>query len=610
MNGVKIFVAMVVGAALAFGSIFVASTFFGTGPGVVNTPTAYVDTYAGDPESEALLVASEDRRLVEVRAIANAAEWTGASANKPYLLETGILYTLVLTARSSPYTVDDLLRMSPNAFVRQPDGAYVLSENIVVEEGAELSVTEPGLELRLASTAESFVSIVTIGGSLTIAGSADRPVSVSSWDPNNGRVDSDTTDGRSYIHVVGGHAELLNARFSDLGFWSGVTGGVALTGTELAEAPGADDPLEMAGNPVVYGNELIPTGDEVGVVSIAPDLSGYSYVTARIDNVTFADDAFGLFITSADGVTVSNSQVTGSLVDGLVLHRDVRNTVVKDTTVSGSGRDGFSLRRATTGVVFDRVTATGNGRNGISLDGSALASGPNATGTTITIYGNNVVQNSTSSNNARYGIEVLGGDNTTLTGNTLDNNETGIVVSSGASSVLVENNRISGEGAQGISVRNADVDAIVRGNSISDAETGIYVRDAGGVFDDNRVKGATNHAITLIGATGESVISNNIVAGIGLSAFDIGRTDGAELDGNDSDNWISTTPLDVALRQLLQPLTILWLSLGVLVLFTAVSGVGRRPGAIIDPYASHAPLSTFTRGIVVPEREISDGVGA
>ncbi len=129
------------------------------------------DPYPGDPALESLLVAAEERRLIEVRAISNAAGWTNLNQGRPYRLVTGNTYTLVLIRRESAYTLDDLLDFAPSTFVRQPDGSYLLSENIVVEQGAtlRLSSTE-GLVLRLASTSDAFVSIVTIGGAIGVRG--------------------------------------------------------------------------------------------------------------------------------------------------------------------------------------------------------------------------------------------------------------------------------------------------------------------------------------------------------------------------------------------------------------------------------------------------------
>ena len=127
------------------------------------------DPYPGDPALESLLVAAEDRRLIEVRAISNAAGWTNLNQGRPYRLVTGNTYTLVLIRRDAAYTLDDLLDYAPSTFVRQPDGSYLLSENIVIEQGATLRLaSRNGLVLHLASTPDAFVSIVTIGGALEL----------------------------------------------------------------------------------------------------------------------------------------------------------------------------------------------------------------------------------------------------------------------------------------------------------------------------------------------------------------------------------------------------------------------------------------------------------
>ena len=59
-------------------------------------------------------------------------------------------------------------------------------------------------------------------------------MTIKSWDPASESADLNTTDGRSYVRVIGGSAEFTHVVFADLGFWSGRTGGVALTGTESA----------------------------------------------------------------------------------------------------------------------------------------------------------------------------------------------------------------------------------------------------------------------------------------------------------------------------------------------------------------------------------------
>ncbi len=176
----------------------------------------------------------------------------------------------------------------------------------------------------------------------------------------------------------------------------------------LSEDADQNRVVDEESGPQIFGTELYPAGG-AELLDLEPDLGAYSYVSADLDDVDSRDNAFGLFITSADGVDIRNSTFENNLVDGLVLHRGVTNTVVHNTTASHNAVDGISVTRAATGVVLDRITAEQNGRNGITLEGGPLADGPSATGTPTGSYGNNQVSDSVASGNGRYGIEVVGG---------------------------------------------------------------------------------------------------------------------------------------------------------------------------------------------------------
>ena len=572
-----------------------------------------VASYGGDPEAEALVSATEDRRLIEVRAIANAADWSGVAHYKPYRLATGTLYTLVLVEREAPYTLKDLEELAPRTFRREPDGSWLLSENIVVEDGATLDLSDDdGLTLHLQSNSEAFASIVTLGGSLVVAGTYDEPTRISSWDPDAGAVDTDTSDGRAYVRVVGGHAELSKAFFTDLGFWSGMTGGVSMTGTDIPDkgtdtlarkgtnASASDEAAAAAAaeedaTTEVFGTELLPT-DEASVLDMEPDLSGYSYVSAMVRDVTFEGNAFGLFVTSADGVVVRDSAISDSLVDGMVFHRNVSNSEVENTTSTGNALDGFDVDRASSGIVLDRLTAEDNGHNGITMNGRALAEGPSATGMPTGVYGNNSLSNSKSNDNARYGVEVIGGTDIEVDGNTLSGNQVGIVVGQGADQVSLADNTIEASALQGIALRDAGTGGTISGNTISGGDIGIYLRNAGADITRNTVEDVENHGITLIGATGTSAITDNVLSGRGPSAVDTARTEGAVRADNDVSDWRSTKPLGVVLRSIFQPLTIMWLCLGLVLLVTALTSVGRGRRGFVHPYANLAPLASFTRG--------------
>jgi parallel beta-helix repeat protein len=578
-------------------------------------------TYPGDPKTEALLTAAEQTRLISVRSIVNQADITGASAAGPYRLVTGKTYTLVLPARPSAYTFADLQELEPSTLVRQPDGSYLLGENIVVDAGATLDIeSDTGLVLRLSSTNDAFTSIVTLGGSLGIGGVAGRPVTISSWDSTTGKVDNDTTDGRAYIRVIGGNAKFSYVNFNHLGFWSGVTGGVSLTGTQKADlgtgtttssSTTGGTPIASTGSatsalPKVFGTTLLPaSGAGAGTLSITPDLSGYSYVSALVQNVNVTDDAFGLFVSSAQGVAVSHVNVTRSLVDGIVFHRDVTDSTIENTVSSHNGVDGVILTRATSGVELDTVTAQHNGHNGITIEGGALAQGPNATGVATSTYGNNGVSNSNASDNAHYGIAVVGGTNMRVIGNTASNDVSGVVVSNAATTTSVRNNLIENSSKQGIALRDAGTNTLVQGNTIDGANIGIYARNAGGNIDHNTIQDATTHAIALVGTTGKSTVQKNTVEGTGYSAIDTSRTTNAVIGVNDLHLWRNVKPFNVVLGAIFQPLTIMWIVIALVLIISALAMIGRHRRAVSHPYANMAPLSSFTRGIVSPEEALN-----
>lgn len=565
------------------------------------------DAYPGDPALEAQLVAAEERRLIDVRAISNAAGWTNVNQGRPYRLVTGNTYTLVLIRREAPYTVDDLLEYAPSTFVRQPDGSYVLTENIVVEQGATLRLeSEEGLVLHLASTPDAFVSIVTIGGALLFGGTDDRPMEVSSWDPVSRTADADTADGRAYLRVTGGHAAFTHVEFHDLGFWSGTTGGVSLTGTAAPETLSEDADQNRVSDadagPQVYGTDIYPAGG-AELLDLAPDLGGYSYVSAALDGVESHDNAFGMFITSAVGIDIRDSTFANNLVDGLVLHRGVTNTVVHNTTASHNGVDGVSVTRAATGVILDRLTTENNGRNGIRLEGGPLADGPSATGTATGDYGDNTVSNSLVSGNGRYGIEVVGGENIVIDGNSVSGQQMGIVIADRVTGVTLTDNIVEHATEHAIALRGGVTGATIQGNSVEGGAVGIFLRDASGLVDRNVVAGVGNHAITLIRGTEQSTVSNNIVSGRGPSAIDVARADLDPLvENNDIEGWQGTKPLDVVLRSIFQPLTVMWILLGTAVVVTALTGLRsrRKRAGIRHPYESHRPLDQLTAGVADP----------
>jgi hypothetical protein len=556
--------------------------------------------YPGDPDAEARLVAAEERRLIDIRSTLGSAVATDVVLSRPFRLSTTGIPTIVLVGRGSPYTLEELAQIAPQSVQLQPDGSYLITEHLYVAAGATLKLAaREGMRVRLSSGPDGFATIVTDGGTLDFEGSAEFPVVIESWDGED--VDGITDDGRAYVRVHAGRGEFHNAQFDSLGFWSGVTGGLSLTGAVVPDPVAPVDADDITASESIEeeipGAEALSEVQSLETLALGDDLEADAYTSALVQSVLVQRSAFGVFVTNADRVEIRDSHFDDNLVDGVVFHRDVSNSLVIGTSATGNGQDGFNLARATSSVVFDGLKALSNGRNGITIEGRPLVDGPSATGIPVTVYGDNEVRNSTADDNGRYGIEVVGGERISIVSNQVARNEMGIVVTSGAGAVTIRDNDVVGSANQGIALRDSGTDARVTQNRVVGASIGIFARDAGGSFTDNTIRDVTNHGLALVGATGASVVAGNVVAGSGPSAIDVHRTTGAAVRDNDLGDWKSTKPFWVVVRSVLQPLTVLW-ALIALVIVGSVLFVRRRHGEPRDPYADQAPLSSFTRGVV------------
>ncbi|WP_405526546.1 right-handed parallel beta-helix repeat-containing protein [Streptomyces canus] len=597
-----------VGLPLAAGLLFASATFAQAADGDDKQ-----QVNAADAENETALVAAEDHRLDQVRAVAAVAPLKGGEWKAPYRLDTGSGYTLVLTQRSNAYTVSDLLELAPQTFVRQQDGAYLLTENIYLNAGAKLKLSNPGgLTLRMASSNKGFVSIVSFGGRLTLEGTPQAPLRITSWDDKKNKPDTDVRDGRAYIRAIGGQYSMTYAKVNDLGFWSGRTGGLSLTGTDRPDTGSIEDSTVSPGAKGANGGVVAHPSGSLATPDTRFSVPSLSYVSAEIGHSNITGNAYGLFLSGANGVSISDSMVQGSLEHGVVLHRFVTNAVVERTVSKNNGGDGFVLARATEQVRVSGSTAEGNGGNGFTLSGRPLASGPSASGESISSYGSNSVSDSTATDNGHYGIEIFGGMDVGVQNNRVEGGDMGIVARKDATKVAITGNRLSGQSRQGISVRDGVTAATITGNIVESTETGIYVRDSVGEIRGNTVQDGTNHGITLVGGVAESVITYNVISGVGPSAVDTTRAHGdITVRQNQTFAWHDTSSFWIKFRHYASPMTLLWAFMLLLILFSAALGRrqnrkgrrrgGRRPGT--HPYEDKRPLTNSASVIEVPVRQ-------
>jgi parallel beta-helix repeat protein len=571
---------------------------------------------AADAENETALVAAEDHRLDQVRAVAAVAPLKGGEWKAPYRLDTGDGYTLVLTERSNAYTVSDLLELAPQTFVRQPDGAYLLTENIYLNAGAKLKLSNPGgLTLRMASSNKGFVSIVSFGGRLTLEGTPQAPLRITSWNDKKNKPDKDVRDGRAYIRAIGGQFSMKYAKVGDLGFWSGRTGGLSLTGTDRPDTGNIDDSTVAPGTKAGSGGVVAQPSGSLATPDTRFSVPSLSYVSAEIGHSTLTGNAFGLFLSGANGVSISDSTVRKSLEHGVVLHRFVTNAVVERTVSKENGGDGFVLARATEQVRVSGSTAEGNGGNGFTLSGRPLASGPSASGESISSYGSNSVSDSIATDNGHYGIEIFGGKDVGVQNNRVEGGDMGIVARKDATKVAITGNRLTGQSRQGISVRDGVTAATITGNIVEGTETGIYVRDSVGEIRGNTIQDGTNHGITMVGGVSESVVTYNVISGVGPSAVDTTRAHGdIAVRQNQTFAWHDTSSFWVKFRHYASPMTLLWTFILLLILVSALLGRrqsrrgnrsgGRRLG--VHPYEDKKSVTNSASVVEVPLRQTPD----
>lgn len=615
------------------GATVAAADGSGTSGPVAPAPVLKPSTAA----KESAVLAAEDRRLSQIRSVVSVAPLHGDSWKSPYRLATASGYTLVLTARKAPYTVADLLQLAPQTFVRQADGSYLLLESLYVDNGAKLSLTAPGgLTLRMASNVNGFVSIVTFGGSLSMVGSLQQPLKITSWDARTAKPDTDPTDGRAYIRAIGGQFTMEHVEASDLGFWSGRTGGISLTGTDRPDTGSTQGPApyvsvhgkvarqeSKSAAKLEKGKDVAKSTDDLGTSGVASlpagsiatpssqfDVGGLSYVSATISDSTITGDAYGLFVSSANGVQITGTKISDSLVDGLVLYRFATQVVLEKVVSSRNHGDGFVLARAAQEIRISGSTANQNSGNGFTVNGQPLATGPSASGGPVGSYGNNTIANSTAGNNGHYGVEVLGGMNINIDNNAVIGNTMGIVVRSDSEKVSLVGNVLSAQQREGISIRDGNTGGTVSGNIVTGAETGIYLRDSTAEVTGNTVKGAALHAVTLVGKDTGSRVSDNVLSGVGTSAVSSSRSSGSHVvSGNDTIGWHDTTPLLTRALRLLHPTTLVWIGVFSLIVLAGVKGRTTRrqhtsgsSRALLAglPYQDKTPLPKVIVGELTP----------
>ena len=248
------------------------------------------------------------------------------------------LPTLALAPRHTPYTLAELHALVPAAFSDVPvaPGALLLKAHLEVPVGAALVIDTQTPDVRLPSSPSAFAAIIS-RGTTTVAGTAQTPVRISTWDPQQQAPDGVSTDGRSFVLQIGGRMDVDHGRFEYLGFGTGTSSGVAWRG----DAP------EVAGT--------------------TPD-TGWIKAQGTVTNSLFAHNHFGAYTHQAQGMRWSGNTFSDNVEYGFDPHDFSNDFVVESNTAHHNGKHGFIFSRGCDGNVLRGNTAYANAGHGFMID--------------------------------------------------------------------------------------------------------------------------------------------------------------------------------------------------------------------------------------------------
>lgn len=456
------------------------------GPTDVESPplgSATAEAVSSAEPDPAALVDAEDERLRAMSAVSTSG---GIVAAPEY-------NTVVLGARPSAYTLDDLVSAGAASWL--DDGTIDLTRHIVVRAGAVLNLSLPGQTLRIDSDSDGFVSLVAWGGVLQLTGDSDRPLTLVGWDAEGAAPDSTTADGRAYVQARNGTITAANVAFDSLGFWSGRTGGVAVTATDSGTAAGSFS------HTIHFGLHT------------------------------------GLFLSGVAGITVDEAKIIDAAGSGIAVTNGSRDTVISNTTITRSGASAISMDKRSRNLTVTGCTLTGSQRFGVEADGSALADGPNPEGYGLDHAAGLTITGTSVSGNARGGIRAVAIDAAEYVELSVDEHSTALELLGPADDVRIADGTLTSTGGVALSIADTVTDAVVTGMTLTGTDGAVSVTDADVTLTDNSVRvSGSGHALSIDGASTVSA-SGNHLAGVGAGAIASGPLADVAADGNDESSW-------------------------------------------------------------------------
>ena len=308
-----------------------------------------------------------------------------------------LMPTIVLAPREEPYRLSELRQKLPSAFGSVGD-ALLLRASIEAPTGTHLFIDAAQTpDVRLTSSSKGFVTIISRGGEIDIAGTAGQVLRLTSWDEERQTNDTNPEDGRSFILSQGGRMDITRADLGYLGFGaSGTSSGIAWRGEPAG--PGS------------------------------PGAPAYGDVTAS----TLHHNWFGAYTSEARNMRWAHNSFAYNDAYGFDPHDLSNDFVVEHNVAHGNGRHGFIFSRGCDRNIMRNNVAFDNRGHGFMIDDGRSEDAELAPARFLPSNDNQIVNNHAYDNDGS-GVEIEGGTGNVVKDNVLERNYVGVRLKNGAS---------------------------------------------------------------------------------------------------------------------------------------------------------------------------------
>lgn len=379
--------------------------------------------------------------------------------------------SIILPARETPYTIQELIARFPTSFQRLNQSTILVQEDIIVGENARLVISSDQIRrFLLWSDTSRFVTITSWGGTIDIRGSPLRRLVISSWDATALIPDRVLDDGRAWIHTRRGTLNIRWTTLQYLGFYTGSLSGVAWEGRP-------EDPSR---------------GDVIGS--------------------RFRQNYFGAYTFEAVGMRWIGNVFDESRGYGFDPHDHSDHFVVQFNLAYRNGSHGIIFSR---GCRYNRIRwnmSLRNNKHGIVLD-----NGPNLNpdGTPRERQGipsdNNLVASNIVIGN-QVGIVQDGGTRNEIRGNILLSNRYGVRMKDAVNGNAVIRNIINNTEEFAIYLYQASDNNYIAENRLYRAKTGVVISNSmDNTITRNVIAGMASRGFAFTGYVGNTTLSRNTV---------------------------------------------------------------------------------------------------